>query len=263
MMEVFQHMSSRKNINTVFFVYLFVFCLSSLMMGCAKSGGSSGSSSGGSSSNGDLSSSPSNPTTGTADWSKVQQDVNSNADGGTYNGQQLVRLDVARQALVLTLPLPPTFTIVMPDNSMAISSNLPGITIETSFNGDQENWSVVVPLRYVLRGANVSSALTLPNGNALPFLPSGEINGLTLSFPQKPDFKVHLYFTINAVAAFVETPNWQTNWGVGVYVKNQTKTRIIGYMSIVPNKGTFSSGVYVAARLPDDVARALAQLTGL
>jgi hypothetical protein len=255
-----------ENFKTVLLVYLVVATFTHLT-GCSNSGG--GGSGGGSSSAPSTGSTDQGSNTGTntpidnsATWSKVEQDSKALADGGNYNGKLMIRVDSKREALILTLPLPPTFTVVLPNSSQAVSNDLPGVSVETAFIGEQENWSVVIPLKYVLGNVGFNSVLALPNGNPLPFLPAGEINGFSLSFPQQPDFRVHVYLAVNAAAAFIETPNWKTDWGVGVYVKNQSKTRVMGYFSIVPNKGTYSSGVYLASRLPTELAQAIGQLTG-
>jgi len=119
---------------------------------------------------------------------------------------------------------------------------------------------VTIPLKYLLKGAALGNFTQLPNGDPIPFMPAGEMTGVEVDFPQNSKYRLHLYLAVSAAAVFIETPDWSFPpevallGTIGFPVKNVSKTQINGYFAIVPNKGTFASGVYVASRLPTDVA---------
>jgi len=194
---------------------------------------------------------------GTNSWQQMKTEVDSTAVGGQYDGMLMITLDPARQTLNLILPLPPI--LVMPLSLVAFKE-LPGTTIQSETQPDgKEAWVIAIPLKYVLKGANLNPTLTLPNGNPLPYVPAGEITGFSVSLPQNPKHRITVYIGLGYAAAFIETPDWEipswlAPWAV---IKNRSKTKQIGFIQLVPNKGTFSSGVFVAARLPNDITRIL------
>jgi hypothetical protein len=100
----------------------------------------------------------------------------------------------------------------------------------------------------------------------MPFMPSGESRGFAINFPQKPKYRLHLYFVANAVGVFIETPDWKLPEElsliptIGFPVRNLRQTQINGYFAIVPNKGNYSSGLFVASRIPRELAFQLDQI---
>jgi hypothetical protein len=192
-----------------------------------------------------------------ATWQSVKTETDSAADGGTYAGLAMISVDQARETLNLSLPLPPLAILPL---SLVAFQELPGTTIQSQTLPDgTETWVLAIPLKYVLRGAQLRAFNTLPNGDPLPYLPTGEVNGLSIALPQKPDYRISLYIAVGAAAVFIETPNWEIPSYLSLWtiVKNRAKTRQIGYFQIVPNKNNFSSGIYLAAKLPADIARVL------
>ena len=203
-----------------------------------------------------------------ATWAKVEDETNSAISGGEYAGQLVVRVNREAQTLDLTLPLPILFSGMSSEISAQLSQQLPGSSIHTINNPDgSQDWVVSIPLRYVLRGANLIPFNTLPNGMALPYLPAGEMRGIALQFPQKPKYRMHIYVSVNAAAVFIETPDWelpeQINLLPVIPVRNANNTRVIGAFKLIGSVGTFSSGVYLAARLPSDIARMLNDIVQL
>lgn len=198
------------------------------------------------------------PPDQTKTWDDVRRKTDGAVDGWKYDGQFVIQVDAPNQALILVLPLPPIF--LLPVIAMPLPQ-LPGASIFPLTQPDgTSSMAVRIPLKYLVKGAQLNNYNSLPNGDPLPFMPAGENRGFAIAFPQNPKYRLHLYMTANAAAVFVETPdfNLPEQWiilpNLGFPVKNQDKTQIVGYMAIVANRGTHSSGVYVASRIPRDVA---------
>lgn len=234
---------------------LSLFLLATTIVACSQQGslklgsGTSGSNTGQSAGGGDT----------TQNWQSVKAETDAVAESSSYAGMQMISIDQNRQTLNLILPLPP---LAMLPLSMITFREIPGSSMESSTLADGTNvWILAIPLKYVLRnGVQLSPMGVLPNGDPIDYLPSGETNGISLSLPQNPNHKVTIYLTVGAVAAFIETPNWEFPAGwpkVWTVVNNRNKTKQIGFFEIVPNKGTYSSGVYLAAKLPAEISRLL------
>lgn len=191
-------------------------------------------------------------------WDDIRQKTDGAVDGWKYDGQVVVQIDAENQALVLVMPLPPIF--LMPVASMPIPE-LPGAAIFPLTQPDgTSSMAVRIPLKYIVKGSSLSNYNTLPNGDPLPFMPVGENRGFAISFPQNMKYRLHLYISANAAAVFVETPDFKLpeQWvilpSLGFPVKNQDKTQVVGYFAVVANRGIHNSGVYVASRIPREVA---------
>lgn len=193
----------------------------------------------------------------TRSWDTIKTKTEGAVDGWTYDGQVVVKIDAENQALVLVMPLPSIF--LMSFSTIRIPE-LPGAEIFPMQGPSGSMMAVRIPLKYIVKGSELRNYNTLPNGDALPYMPVGENRGFAFSFPQNTKYRLHLYVSANAAAVFVETPDFKlpTEWQIfptlGFPVKNRNKTQVVGYFAVVPNKGTYSSGVYVASRLPNDVA---------
>lgn len=197
-------------------------------------------------------------------WQKAQDEVEGQISGGSYDGQLVVEIDRARQAVILWIPLPPIF--LAPLQSPRIDG-MPGVTLEYRTDGSgQTRMAAVIPIQYIIKGGNLAPYGFLPNGDAVPFMPSGESRGFAIQFPEKPKYRVHFYFVANAIAVFVETPDWKLPDElsliptIGFPIKNRTQTQVNGYFAIIPNKGVHSSGVFVSSRIPRELAFQLDQI---
>ncbi|MBX2994005.1 MAG: hypothetical protein KF681_04270 [Bdellovibrionaceae bacterium] len=193
-------------------------------------------------------------------WQSVKTQQDGTVDGATpYKGSLLIQIDKARQAVVLIMPLPSVFLLPM-ISSMPIPE-MPGASVEMVTRSDGSMaMGVVVPLHYLVKGSSFSNYATLPNGEPLPGMPVGEARGFAISFPQKPSYRLHVYMAVNAAAVFVETPDFKLPAEVSLIptiafpIKNAAKTQVVGYFAVVPNRGSFNSGVFVSSRLPASVA---------
>lgn len=195
---------------------------------------------------------------GDRSWDDVRRKTDGAVDGWKYDGQFVIQIDAENQALVLVLPLPPIF--LMPVSAMPIPE-LPGASLFPLTQPDgTSSMAVRIPLKYLIKGSSLTSYNRLPNGDPLPFMPVGENRGFAIAFPQNKNYRLHLYVSANAAAIFVETPDFKLpeQWiilpSLGFPVKNQDKTQVVGYFAVVANRGMHNSGVYVASRIPRDVA---------
>lgn len=191
-------------------------------------------------------------------WSKAEEEMSSSPEIGSYQGQKFFDIDRASQSLRLFLPFPSGFdlTINLPAGN---SSELPGVSFgAVADEQGNRRMAIIVPLRYILKGgAPRLGNVRLPNGDPLPFLPAGERTGISFPWPGSEQ-RIYLYIVNGAVAVFIETPRWRNNMiGIGWPIKNQQKNRVVGYLGLVPSRGSFPSGVYLAARLPAEIARLL------
>lgn len=197
-------------------------------------------------------------------WEKAIEEINGQVSGGAYDSKIAVEVLPEKQSIALVLPLPPIF--LAPLTQIQVSQ-LPGITVEyrrTSEGG--YDIAVIIPIQYIIRGAAIGIYDRLPNGDPIPFMPSGESRGFAIEFPQKQNYRLHFYFVANAVGVFIETPDWRLPDelslipNIGFPIKNRNQTQINGYFAIIPNKGNFSSGLFVSSRIPRELAFQLDQI---
>lgn len=192
---------------------------------------------------------PSEPINTPSDFSKLE--TRGVVDGGIYGGNWAFDLDKENNALLLNLPIP---LPIIQDISVDLP-DLPGAKIKTyKDSGGKLQVVVSIPLKYIVKGVTfLPSARTLPNGDALPGIPSGEAATLGMSLGSNQN--VHLYVGVNAVGLYVESSYIPEYIGMTTPIKNEAGTRILGYFSIVPKKSTYKGGLFVAFPLPNDIAR--------
>jgi hypothetical protein len=197
-------------------------------------------------------------------WQKAQEEIDGQISGGTYDGSSAVEIIPEKQSIALILPLPPIFLAPLAQIQIP---QLPGVNIKYRNKPDGGfEMAIIIPLKYIIRGASLAPYGKLPNGDIVPFMPSGESRGFAVDFPQKPKYRLHFYFVANAVGAFIETPDWRLPEEfsliptIGFPVRNPSQTQINGYFAVVPNKGNFSSGLFVSSRIPRKLAFQLDQI---
>lgn len=213
-------------------------------------GGSDNNSSSGTD-NGSVTPTPGAPTS----WDKVEMD--GVANGGPNDNTLVVYIDKVNQALILVLPIP----MIIPTFGTTPVSQLDGAKL-TSYKGKDGTYyfAVSVPLRKIVREGSFMPKQRLPNGDALPYVPAGELPGFGIAFPQMTNYQIHLYVGVNVAAAFVELPNDGLPFGWISPVKNKAKTKVVGAVGYVAPKGNYDGGMYLAAQLPADLARAIDNL---
>lgn len=190
-----------------------------------------------------------------ATWDKV--DMNGYPSGGSSAGKLVVFINKEQQSLLLVLPVPliiPFFTDVqIPDLEGAYLTNY------TDSNGGK-SLAVNLPLKHLIKGGAFAPHQNLPSGDPLPFVPSGELPGFAIDFPQMTNYRIHVYVGTNVAAAFVELPDLGLPIGGIFPVKNATKTKIIGAFGYVLPKGSYKGGLYLAAQIPDEMAAVIDDL---
>ncbi|MNK11938.1 hypothetical protein D3C87_299890 [compost metagenome] len=179
-------------------------------------------------------------------------DMKGTVAGNVYDGTWAFDLDKANNALLVNLPIPANPLI---DLNVTIPE-LPGAKLRTYKDSSNKTQVVVsIPLKYVVKGVNFLPSARLPSGDALPNMPSGELASIGVSLGANQN--VHLYVGVNAVGLYVESSYIPEYLGFTAPIKNQAGTRILGYFSLVPKKGNFKGGLFVALPLPNDIAKIL------
>lgn len=177
-------------------------------------------------------------------------DLRGHVDGGMYDKALSFDLDKVNNALIINLPIPANPFI---DLYLDIPE-LKGAKIKAYQDAQQNSFvAISIPLKYVVKGASFLPSNKLPNGQSLPRMPSGEAPSLAISLGNNQ--KVHLYIGVNAVGMYIESSYIPSNFGVTLPIKNQARTRILGYLTIVPKTTNFNGGVFVALPLPAQVAK--------
>lgn len=197
-------------------------------------------------------------------WNKAQIELEGLVSGGAYDGQVLIEVDKPRQSLILWVPLPPIF--LAPITPISIEK-LKGIQVEYRKNPDGAyQMAIIVPIKHILKNSQLSNYGTLPSGDPIPFMPSGESRGFAINFSNKENYRLHFYFVANSVGVFVETPDWKLPDELsyiptlGFPIKNKNQTQVVGYLGIIPNKGIHSSGVFISSRIPRELAFQIDQI---
>lgn len=184
-------------------------------------------------------------------------DFSSFISSHTFNGFQVVDIDRVKKELVLRLPLGqnPYFLI-----NAGNFSKLPGVTFQTELSRDgNASLALRIPLKYLLRGVNSLNPSRLPNGDPLPFAPQSELPSLALSLDAKGGtgkIGLNLYLGVDFVGIFVETP-FNPGFGISVPIKNQARTQVLGYFSLIAAKQDFQGGFFLSYQLPPQLAAAI------
>lgn len=187
-------------------------------------------------------------------WENVA--LEGTVDGGSANGVLALQIDPKEQTLILTFPLPLSGPIVSFEHA-----KLPGVKIISVFNANgTQAIAFVIPLKYIVKKLQITPDISkLPNGDPLPGFPASEVAGLGMEFPAAKDRKIYTYLGVDAVAFFLELPKISTPPDIiGNFIlpiKNESKTKIVGYIGYVLPKGNFKGGAYIAAKLPTELAR--------
>ncbi|MBX9768769.1 MAG: hypothetical protein K2X47_15960 [Bdellovibrionales bacterium] len=188
-------------------------------------------------------------------WKTV--DLSGAVSGGPYFEANAIGLDRGSQSIDLKLPLPQNpfgqeFTADIPE--------LPGAKIGLVQDASG-HWSVAlrVPLKYLIKGVDVGVPGKLPNGDELPGIPGGEKPIYALDV-HRLGRTITVYIGLQAAAVFVPTPEFNPYVALGFPIRNQSQRQVVGYFSTVPKKTTFAGGFYMAAVIPDSVARVLEKI---
>ncbi len=176
--------------------------------------------------------------------------------GGTYDGDQVMALDKENNALLLYLPVPGVFFNFYTDKT-AVN----GVKIVTQMNSQQKaRVAVSIPLRLLVKDkVQTIGAGTLPNGDALPAVASGEPLTLGLSLNLSSKMPLYTYFGVSAVGIFLESSFFPEYISLTMPIKNKNGLGAWGFLTIVPKKGSHNGGLFLSVKLPNDIARIIDQ----
>lgn len=234
-------------------------CLAALMMTACSNGGYQGLSSESTAAPG----SNSGQDTGGGTTNPIQNvDMKGYIDGGTYEKSQTFDFDKEKGELLISLPLGMDSSIMIGGGSI---QQLPGVTFSTTIKADGNYYLVLhVPVRYFLRSVTTLPPGKLPNGQAVPGMPSGEAPTLAFQLNPNSSRKVYLYLGVEAVGVYVESP-WLSCFGSPIClsylsypIKNQAKTKVLGnFYMFMPSTGKKDGGFFITSIIPPEIARIL------
>jgi hypothetical protein len=203
------------------------------------------------------SSSSAAPTNGTQGSTPLVPTPSEDIKGFVFNGpnedQEVVWLDAANGMLVLSAPLPTGFSINIPDTPIP---DLPDAHAYGSINAaGVRTLNVAVPLRYVLRNVASIPAGALPNGDALPEMPNGQMPRTAFSITGGNGKTAYLYVGSDAVGVYFET-NFDPKFSISFDVDTKTSQKV-GVFALEAAKAPYKPGVFLGVSLPMALARSL------
>lgn len=141
--------------------------------------------------------------------------------------------------------------------------NYPGMRIISDNSADNPLIKLIIPVKYVLQNVSEVPA-KLPNGNRIPFFPSGEppSKGFLLT-PDKEE-KLYLYLSAEAIGFYAETKfDPVINFGsiqineLVFSIKNKENTKIMGYLTFLGKKNVTNGGFFMSYRLDPQLSKLL------
>lgn len=190
---------------------------------------------------------------------KPAVDLDGYVDGGQYSQKQTFTFDKAKNEFVISLPLGMDGTLPLINGTI---QSLPDISFYVNRGGDGTTYLVLrVPIRYFVRGVSAVPAGRLPNGDPLP-MPSGELPAVAFEIKPGSKQKAYLYIGVEAIGVFVES-SFISCQGLPICIdmqfpiRNSTRTKVLGYFSLLMPKSGAAGGFFISSVLPPEVARIL------
>jgi len=187
------------------------------------------------------------------DWQSLKMD--GAVAEGKYAGRKILTLDKANKLLVVHLP-----TLALPIlvgggiGKTVTIPQLPGTSLDLELASDG-NLDLVLklPLEHLMHGASFMDAQKLPNGDALPAIPDGELPGLALDLNSNKTVKGYIYLAPATFGALVTSQFDPTvSMQLPIYQNNGA---VLGYLTTVPAKNGFDGGIFMSVKVPADIAR--------
>lgn len=189
-------------------------------------------------------------------WNGI--DLSGSINGGRFDRSKVVDIDKTAKTLVLRLPFIAGFQIGA--QIPTTIPEIPGATVGIEPNSDGSSALVVrIPLAKVLKGVDSIPTSRLPNGDALPAIPEGELPSVGLSFKDSGALKGALYLSPSVVGIFVAT-KFDPYIRLPLPIRNEARTRTLGYFTTIPAKTGYDGGFFISIAIPDDLARAIDNL---
>jgi hypothetical protein len=197
-----------------------------------------------------------NPGGNTGKWDSISLDGSIN--GGRFDQAKVVEIDTTAKTLVLRLPF--IAGIQIGAQLPLPIAEVPGATIGIEPGLDGSSSLVLrIPLEKVLRGVDVLPRNRLPNGDALPAIPEGELPSVGLSFTNSSSLRGALYLSPTVVGLFINT-KFDPYIRLTLPIRDEARTRTLGYFTSIPAKADHDGGFFLSIALPDDLARAIDDL---
>ena len=174
---------------------------------------------------------------------------------GTYENQQVLSVDFTKGEFRISVPLGRNVGLTLVDTPVP---QLAGAHVYTSDLADGTKVLILaVPLKYSIKGLPTFPKGVLPSGDPLPGSVPGPLATKSFALGGKDNVVLHLYFGSDTLGIFVET-NFDPFASVQADILNKIKDHL-GNLTLVPAKGSFRPGVYLAITLPSKLARQLDQ----
>lgn len=193
-------------------------------------------------------------------------DLSGFASSNYADGQETINLDKSTGDIILKIPLGFLVNVSLTANTSAV---LPGLQISTEFDATKGQLLVLrLPVRYLLRDIKTAAPGRLPNGDALPSVPSGELPMVNIVINSQKSEQIYLYLSKEYFAVFFET---KVDFGsllnpllpinpismISIPIKDKNKVQIVGYLHLIAKKNNYNGGFMMAFRLPPRVASLL------
>lgn len=241
-------MNSHNKLNKIAVAFLTVYTLSACSQGFAPSvdgiaGGSTNQGSGGAGS--------------VAPIDTI--DMKGYSSGGDSEGAMVVDFEKESNMIVLSAPI----TL----SGLGLSINVthpkyPDIQFYTYMdNKGLSRLAVRVPAKYILRGINLGSPTTLPNGQIIPFL-GGELPSTSIDVDISKKSKAFLYIGSGAAALYISHPSIPEYLSVYHSIRNKAGTKVVGSVGVAAKTPLGSGGFVVSVRIPSQFAKIIDDYIG-
>jgi hypothetical protein len=203
-------------------------------------------------------SSPNNnsSSTGSSGGALSSIDQQVYASSGPYANFQVVTINTTNLTITISVPLPVP-PVSSPQVGVAVPQ-IPGgtITIEPNSSG---LWtaSLTMPLADLAPGIIYSKPATLPNGEDLPGLGAMGMLEVNVVLDSKTNLNFYLYGSTTAIAIFWPTPGFDDKITLVVPITNKAGTKDLGFVGIIGEVGTYSSGLYGAYLFPPELQQCI------
>jgi hypothetical protein len=192
------------------------------------------------------------------------KDYAGTLNGGGFTNTSVISIDIPKSEIVFRLPLlqNPFLDGTMLDIPVP---QVPGARVGLDTLPDGRVAVVLrMPISTYLNGAKLLPPSKLPNGDAIPGVPDGELPSVAIDLNTLLKIKATLYLAPTVVGIYVNSP-FDPFIRLTFPIRNDSNA-ILGYFSVVPAKVDSISGVsyqggfFASFALPDDLARALNSL---
>lgn len=170
-----------------------------------------------------------------------------------YDSTQVIEIDKKNMMLIVRLPSP--IPSLMFTSAVMPIDKIPGATISAEpLSGGGSALTVRIPLSALIKGIAFASPSHLPNGDALPGVPDGELPSVAVNLSKAGSMNPTIYLGPSVIGIYVNSP-YSLPIGLTLPIRNKAHTRTWGYVSSIPAKGADKGGFFVSLALPDDIAR--------